>query len=161
MRNARSLTPIDAQCMCHRCMCADACAPICVIEGEYCTLHIPMARQPLTYIVKYYIFDNFFMLAGVLSLYLNPDSPPLVGARCSIIILCMLLIVSMLQRDLGIGQVSYLTIIDIQVPPPSLPLPLPLSSSPGYAPRLLYLPSNLPANLGGCTHMWFKRPHIC
>jgi len=82
------------------------------INAEYCTIQIPLVRNPTPYVLKYYVFDVLFVLAGVISANFDAHEDSL--HRYSIIVLCMLLLLTTVRRDLGYGLVEYVTIIDIQ-----------------------------------------------
>jgi hypothetical protein len=82
-------------------------------DAEYCTIQIPLTRNPTPYVLKYYVFDVLFMLAGVTSA--NFHQPGQLASRYSIVTVCMLLLLTTVRRDLGYGLVEYLTIINIQL----------------------------------------------
>jgi len=81
-------------------------------DPQYCTIQIPLTRNPTSYILKYYVFDVMFLLAGVTSAHF--EKPTQVTSRYSINILCMLLLMTTLRRDLGYGVVEYVTIVNLQ-----------------------------------------------
>ena len=83
-------------------------------DGESCNVEIPLIRNPRAYMVKYYIINNLFVFSAVLGMQLDPGSAPLAGARCSLIMLSMLLLATVMQGDLGLGHLEYLVILDIQ-----------------------------------------------
>ena len=80
-------------------------------DAEYCTIEVPLTRDPKPYVLKYYVFDMLFMLAGTASAHFNGAANS--ADRYSIIAVCMLLMLTTLQRDLGYGPVEYLTVVNI------------------------------------------------
>jgi len=81
-------------------------------DKEYCTIQIPLTRNPTPYLLNYYIFDALFMLIGVTTT--NFYRPPQMTSRYSITVFSMLLLMTTLRRDLGYGVVEYVTIINLQ-----------------------------------------------
>ena len=85
--------------------------------GEYCDLAIPISRNPWPYLIRFYAIDNMFIFGAVLSLQLDASIPPLVGARCSLIALAALLLMTGLRQrgeQLSLGSIEYLMLIDVQ-----------------------------------------------
>ena len=81
-------------------------------DNEYCTIEIPLKRNPTPYVIKYYVFDVLFMVAGVASTNFGQISQ--LAPRYSAITICMLLMMTTVRRDLGYGFADYVTVINVQ-----------------------------------------------
>ena len=82
-------------------------------NSEMCTVRIRLRRNPLVYTVKAFLPDLIVMIFGMASLFINPVIPPLFGGRMSILILATLITMnSSLNRNNGLGRLSYLLKID-------------------------------------------------
>ena len=80
---------------------------------DACTVRIRLRRNPLVYTVKAFLPDLIVMIFGMSSLFINPAIPPLFGGRMSILILATLITMnSSLNRNNGLGRLSYLLKID-------------------------------------------------
>jgi len=82
-------------------------------SSETCVLRIRLRRNPMVYTLKAFVPDLIVMCIAMASLFINPAIPPLFGGRCSILILCILITMnSSLNRNNGLGRLSYLLKID-------------------------------------------------
>ena len=82
--------------------------------GQTCVLSIRVRRKPAIFIVRYFMSDTMVLAAGVGALFINPAIPPLLGGRCSIIIIAILATMNgSLNRDYGLNKPSYLIKPDI------------------------------------------------
>ena len=80
---------------------------------DTCVIKIRMRRNPTVYILKAFLPDLIVMCIGMASLFINPQIPPLFGGRCSILIISMLITMNgSLNRNNGLGKLSYLLKID-------------------------------------------------
>jgi len=82
--------------------------------AETCSIRINIRRNPTVYLLKAFIPDMIIVTIGMLSLFINPAIPPLFGGRCSILIIAMLITMnSSLNRNNGLGRLSYVLKVDI------------------------------------------------
>lgn len=78
-----------------------------------CVIRFRVRRNPLVYTLKAFVPDMIVMCIGMASLFINPAIPPLFGGRCSMLIIAMLITMSAsLNRNNGLGKLSYLLKID-------------------------------------------------
>ena len=80
---------------------------------DTCVVKMRLRRNPTVYILKAFLPDLIVMCIGMASLFINPQIPPLFGGRCSILIISMLITMNgSLNRNNGLGKLSYLLKID-------------------------------------------------
>jgi len=64
-------------------------------------------------ISRSFVLDVVVGYAGMMALFLNPNVPPLLGGRCSLLILAMLITMNRFSgRNLGVGKLTTLVRID-------------------------------------------------
>jgi hypothetical protein len=76
-----------------------------------CTLSIKIQREFMTYVIKRLITDILVVFMGLFcGLWLHPEE--MMGDRLAAILVAMLIVVTSLQSDLGLGKLSYLIWVD-------------------------------------------------
>ena len=80
---------------------------------EICIMRFRLRRNPTVYTLKAFVPDLIVMCIAMASLFMNPQIPPLFGGRMSTLILSILITMnSSLNRNNGLGRLSYLLKID-------------------------------------------------
>merc|ERR1719262_996338 len=70
---------------------------------DRCPLRLRVRRNNVVFVIKQLLPIIIIAEAPLLALWLNPTIPPLVGARCSIHIFAMVLVMIKSGQDLGLG----------------------------------------------------------
>jgi hypothetical protein len=82
-------------------------------HGRACELRLFLRRSPWKYFQQDFVLDVIVTLAGMTALFLDPTVPPLLGGRCSLLIVALLIVMNGFKnRDLGVGHISELVRID-------------------------------------------------
>ena len=61
------------------------------VRHNACTMRLVIRREQVGYMSRSFVLDCFVVIAGMTSLFLDPTIPPLLGGRCSLLILAMLI----------------------------------------------------------------------
>lgn len=81
-------------------------------DRSRCVLSITVLRNSMIYVVKRLVTDVLVVFGGLLcGLWLVPDE--MMGDRLAAILVALLIVVTSLQTDLGLGKLSYLIWVDI------------------------------------------------
>ena len=80
---------------------------------DQCTIEIELRRDAQVYMVQRLLPLILVGLGALLALNLDPVAPPLVGARCSVLIFAMVLISLKSSTDLGLGELTYTPYADL------------------------------------------------
>ena len=88
-----------------------ACLCYITPPGEEKVSDKPVTINPLPhmYVIKDLVPGIMIVFGGLLGLFLDPGAPPLVGGRCSLMIVAMLLVVNMSR---GAKRYPYFTCTD-------------------------------------------------
>jgi len=78
-------------------------------EGS-CAISILVERQPEVWIVKTLLVSVLVVYGGLISVYLHPAD--FIADRLALIITSMLIIVTNMQSDLGLGSITYIMFVD-------------------------------------------------
>jgi len=73
-----------------------------------CMVQLLLRRNAFTFLVKRLIGDVVITETGMLSLGLNPMNPPLMGTRFVMQVITMLIAITRMSADLGLGDLNYL-----------------------------------------------------
>ena len=96
-------------------------APGVTLENSYqaenevyaCVGAIYIRRNPNNYMTRDHLSGTLVVWTGLFALFLDPFIPPLLGGRCSLLIVTMLITINkMSSRNLHIGRVTYLLDVD-------------------------------------------------
>jgi len=71
-----------------------------------CPIRIKIKRSNMIFIIKQLLPLMIIAEAPLIALWLNPNIPGLVGARCSLSILAMVLVLLSANKDLGLGKLQ-------------------------------------------------------
>ena len=85
------------------------------VEGKKhtCALDIAIERKPQVFVVKSMAMDFLIAFAGLLALFIDFTIPPMLGGRAGVLMTSMLMTVnSSVRRDLGLGKLDYMVIVD-------------------------------------------------
>ncbi len=85
------------------------------VEGtrHTCALDIAIQRKPQVFVVKSMAMDFLIAFAGLLALFIDFTIPPMLGGRAGVLMTSMLMTVnSSVRRDLGLGKLDYMVIVD-------------------------------------------------
>ena len=73
-----------------------------VVPGA-CEIQIPLKRQSLMFMMQRLLPQFLVVQGGLGAMWLNPNSPPLVGGRCGLLITSMLLVSNRLSDSTVVG----------------------------------------------------------
>jgi hypothetical protein len=76
---------------------------IMALRNDTCPLRLHVRRNNIVFVIKQLLPIIIIAEAPLIALWLNPTIPPLVGARCSIHIFAMVLVMFKSGQDLGLG----------------------------------------------------------
>lgn len=85
------------------------------LEGtsHTCAIDIAVARKPNVFVIKSMLMDFLIAFAGLLALFIDFTIPPMLGGRAGVLMTSMLMTVnSSVKRDLGVGNLDYMVIVD-------------------------------------------------
>jgi len=77
-----------------------------------CTMKIRIRRNPIVYFIKGVVLTVAVVLGSLLTAgYLHPEEH--IGDRCAVLFIAFLILITMLQADLGLGRLSNLLWLDV------------------------------------------------
>jgi hypothetical protein len=84
------------------------------VEGlPHCAFRLNLRRRALAFFVRDLLINVLIVQAALLSLWITPLDHSALTGRVSQLVVAMLIVQSLFQRDLGLGTLSYLTWNDL------------------------------------------------